>query len=747
LEERTVLSSVTVVTHGLVFAGTSGPMFELGAEIYEYWTTQGSAGGFGYDPATGDLQLLIGSKSGENKVIAFDWAAESDDLAAGYDEAAADALFAMLVANDLVDSDYLHLIGYSRGAIVVSEAAQRLLDHGYAVDQLTFLDQEPSPFPPYNAAGSALAWEGVGFVDNYFGDGEFGLQGEPVAGAHNVDLRIGDLGDVDGDGYVGHGEVHRWYQTTVNAPAATEGFHWRRDPASQASAPTQGDPTSLTPPPAIINGDFEYPPPTFEANVDFAGWFAQGGGGGGYVGSIAGNEFLILDAGDADRTHNRLFVPPDAAALAFDLWRTDPSGSDVLRVTLAGSVLANFALDQLDAGFVTRRVAVPAALRSQVGTPKFEIVKGGFFIDSQVRIDNVKFLGDDLLVAAPDAGPRPDGVSSWPLVKVFEAGSGAARFEIVPYPNFGGGVRVATGDINADGTPDVITAAGPGGGPHVRVFDGLTGLPLPGPIGSFFAYAPAFAGGVFVASGDVNGDGRDDIITGAGAGGGPHVRVFSGIDGVELFGFFAYESNFTGGVSVAAGDVDADGQADVVTGAGAGGGPHVRVFSGADRSELFGFFAYQPAFAGGVYVAAGDVNGDGRADIYTGAGAGGGPHVRVFSGADSSDLHGFFAYNAAFAGGVRVAAGDLDGDGRADILTSAGPGGGPHVRGFSGVDLEELTGFFAYPPGFSRGVFLAGSPTLAVQPLAEAQLNLIRAAVSDTQRLSTHLVDNLFAHW
>ena len=159
---------------------------------------------------------------------------------------------------------------------------------------------------------------------------------------------------------------------------------------------------------------------------------------------------------------------------------------------------------------------------------------------------------------------------------------------------------------------------------------------LPGPepgvteITSFFAYDPVFAGGVNVAVGDVNGDGLADIITGAGPGGGPHVRIWSGADFTELGGFFAYDPAFPGGVNVAAGDVNGDGLADIITGAGPGGGPHVRIWSGADFSELFGFFAYDPAFPGGVNVAAGDVNGDGLADIITGAGPGGGPHVRIF---------------------------------------------------------------------------------------------------------------------
>ena len=149
---------------------------------------------------------------------------------------------------------------------------------------------------------------------------------------------------------------------------------------------------------------------------------------------------------------------------------------------------------------------------------------------------------------------------------------------------------------------------------------------------------------------------RGHLITGAGTSGGPHVRVLSGADGSELAGFFSHDPAFPGGVAVAGGDVNGDGNVDIIAGAGPSGGPHVLVFDGVTHSVIYSFFAYDPAFAGGVFVASGDVDGDGLADIITGAGPGGGPHVRVFSGADGSELAGFFAYDPAFLGGVAVAA-------------------------------------------------------------------------------------------
>ena len=298
------------------------------------------------------------------------------------------------------------------------------------------------------------------------------------------------------------------------------------------------------------------------------------------------------------------------------------------------------------------------------------------------------------LVTGPGAGFAPE-------VRVIDP-SGSERTFTAYDPMFLGGVRVALGDVNGDGVRDIITAPGPGGGPHVRVWDGVTLTEIFG----FLAYDPNFAGGVWVAAGDIDGDGHADIVTGAGEGGGPHVRIWSGATFAEIGGFMAYTPAFGGGVRVATGDVDGDGHEDIITAAGPGGGPHVRVWSGADLSELAGFFAYDPAFGGGVYVAAGDVNGDGLADIVTGPGPGGGPHVRIWNGATLAEIGGFFAFDITFGGGVTVGLVDLTTDGRVDVVAGTGPGGAPVVAVWNGTDLSFIGAMLVYPSTFTGGVFV-----------------------------------------
>jgi len=293
--------------------------------------------------------------------------------------------------------------------------------------------------------------------------------------------------------------------------------------------------------------------------------------------------------------------------------------------------------------------------------------------------------------------------------------AGNDTISFMAYPSsFMGGVRVAVGDVNGDGVLDIITAPGAGSTQHVKVFDGRRLGQRGSLLMSFNAFPGFFRGGVYVAAGDVTGDGRADIIVAPDAGAPPLVRVFDANTGNVLKSFFAYQPTFTGGVRVAAGDVNGDGHADIITGAGPGAtGGNVKVFSGLDGQLLNSFFAF-PGFSGGVFVAAGDVNNDTHDDIIVGAGPGvAGGHVKVFDSLTIQPLLSFFAFDPNFTGGVRVAAGDVNGDNLADIITGAGPGAGPHVKVFRSLDLFVLHSFFAYEASFQGGVFVGGGTVRA----------------------------------
>jgi secreted trypsin-like serine protease len=276
-------------------------------------------------------------------------------------------------------------------------------------------------------------------------------------------------------------------------------------------------------------------------------------------------------------------------------------------------------------------------------------------------------------------------------------------------PNFTGGVVTALGDVNHDGVIDLIAGPGPGGGPNIKVFSGVDFSTV---LFNFFAFEPTFSGGVTLASGDIDGDLYADILVGAGPGGGPRIKVFSGKNLTVLRDFFAFEPTFSGGVTIATGLINSDLQVDILVGAGPGGGPRLKVFDGASLGVVLDFFVYDPAFRGGINVAAGNLYGGFTDQIIVGAGAGGGPNVRVYD-SNKNILENFFAYSTGFSGGVRVAPALFSSNQRG-IITTPGPGNpvssSPSdfltLHGYLGTNL--LLDFYPFSSNFSGGLFVAG---------------------------------------
>jgi 2',3'-cyclic-nucleotide 2'-phosphodiesterase (5'-nucleotidase family) len=334
------------------------------------------------------------------------------------------------------------------------------------------------------------------------------------------------------------------------------------------------------------------------------------------------------------------------------------------------------------------------------------------------RLQNLA-LRDDQVINTEIVFAAAAGTGGSTEVKLFDA-KGVVQRQFTAFPGFSGSISVAFGYLNADGIKDVVVGAGQGGGPHVKVFDGASGEEIT----SFYAYDSSFRGGVNVAIGDLNKDGKFELITAAGPGGDPHVRAYA-MDAFgsrllqrEVASFYAYDPSFRGGVSVATGDIDGDGVSDIVTGAGPGAGPHVRAFT-MDASdsrllqrEITSFYAYDSSFRGGVSVASGNVDGFGPDEVITGAGAGAAPHVKAFSRSTTgglSTVSSFYAYDPAFRGGVEVGTMEaLDSPGLSYVLTGAGPGAGPHVwAGDISNTLgqpNEILSLYAFDPGFSGGV-------------------------------------------
>jgi Domain of unknown function (DUF4394)/FG-GAP-like repeat len=376
---------------------------------------------------------------------------------------------------------------------------------------------------------------------------------------------------------------------------------------------------------------------------------------------------------------------------------TDANAFDIpsnVRVTASGTTATGLAYAALTVSGTTSLYAINLA--TGAATDLGPIGIGTTPLVGLVATETV-FANAGLTGATDYALGSDVGVAS--MTKLLAA-DGALNQTAQPYETFTGGVRVATGDFNGDGVNDLVVGAGPGMPTNVTILDGKTD----GIILSFAPFEPSFTGGVFVAAGDLTGDGTPELVVTPDQGGGPRVRVFrSGNIGDVLADFLGIaDLRFRGGARPAIGDVNGDGIGDLGVAAGFGGGPRVAVFDGTtlpgnNPSRLFNdFFAFESTLRNGVFLALGDTDGDGKADVIAGGGPGGGPRVTVFNGnllvtsggSTVAPLANFFAYDSDNRSGVRLAVKDIDNDTLADLITGNGPGVTNRVKIFSGAAIK-----------------------------------------------------------
>lgn len=233
--------------------------------------------------------------------------------------------------------------------------------------------------------------------------------------------------------------------------------------------------------------------------------------------------------------------------------------------------------------------------------PTGERVRNGFFAFE----DAVREGGDQIAhIDLDDNGERDLVVVSKNKLLAWRE-DGASLMKIFPYTaSYPGTFRVAIGDIDGDGKKEIAVGPAPGFYGAVKIYnrDGSERTE------SIYPFGNKYKGGVSLAL-DI---GR--LIIGAGRGMEPKVQVYD--QNLKLTNtFLAFEKSFSGGVNVASGDIDGDEKSEIVVGAGLGKKPVIRLFGLDGKQKYASFEAYSSIGTPGIDVRVADVDFDGKNDI------------------------------------------------------------------------------------------------------------------------------------
>jgi len=315
-------------------------------------------------------------------------------------------------------------------------------------------------------------------------------------------------------------------------------------------------------------------------------------------------------------------------------------------------------------------------------------------IGIQAAVGDVNNDGNNEIIVAPGQGAGPH-------VRVFDLQGNLLHQFFVFAEHLRVGINLAVADVDDDGVAEIIVTTMAGAGPQIRIFDGAGNVES-----QFFAYAETFRGGVNMITGDIDNDGTPEIVVVPQSNAGPQVRAFE-YDGTVVTQFYAYADTIRGGYHVTTGDVNDDGTDDILVTPGPGLGPQVAMFTG-EGDLINRFFAFADTFRGGLNVSVGDVNGDGSNNIVATPESNAGPQVRTFDTA-GNPISQYWAYAETLRGNFMSVVADVNQDGTMDIVTAPGEGMGPQVRVFNN-DGYPMSQYFTHHPGFRGGINITTIP-------------------------------------
>jgi hypothetical protein len=337
------------------------------------------------------------------------------------------------------------------------------------------------------------------------------------------------------------------------------------------------------------------------------------------------------------------------------------------------------------------------------GPPNPAPVFGGPIVTSKITVGNQDTVAPaGAIVTAANVGDSSKGAKTYDFtvrytdnLAVLFSSLDSKDVRVTGPNSFNQLASLVSVDKNANGTPLVGTyrITAPGGdwdfadnGAYTislegnQVSDAIGNFATAGKLGSFTANLSNPAKPVLV--------GFQQFAVGSDFGANGSVQFFNPDKSPRLVDPLFPFPGFTGAIRVATGDLDGDGIAEILAATGPGRATQVKIVNGATLAEMKTLDIFEPTFTGGVYVAMGDLTGDGVPDFVVTPDEGGGPRARVFNGKDFSQLADFFGIeDVNFRGGARPAIGDINGDGKADLVIAAGVGGGPRVGVFDGTKL------------------------------------------------------------